>query len=88
MFLKDLTYQRARIDLVETARAAQLNYLISTSSNKCGSLSNRIPMIAAAITVLVKHHQHAFKRFNLSESKNIVSRDCQSSTVILHQVIR
>ena len=55
---RDLTYQRARI---ETARAAQLNYLISTSSDKCGSLSNRIPMFAAVITVLVTHHQHDLK---------------------------
>ena len=51
--LKDLTYQRARIELVETARAVQLNYLISTSSDKCGSLSNRIPSIAAVITGLI-----------------------------------
>ena len=54
---KDLTYQRARIELVETARAARLNYLISTSSDKCGSLSNRIPMFAAVITMLVTHDQ-------------------------------
>ena len=64
MIKKDLTYQRARIQLVETARVAQLNYPISTSSDKCGSLSNRIPMFAAVITVLVKHQQHALKRSN------------------------
>ena len=58
MIKKDLTYQRARIELVETARAAQLNYFISTSSYKCGYLSNQIPTIAAAITMLVTHHQH------------------------------
>ena len=36
------------------------------------------------ITVLVTHHQHALKRSSYSESKNRVSRDCQSSTVTLH----
>ena len=40
-------------------------------------------MIAAVITVLVTHHQHALKRPNLSDSKNRVSRDCQSSLVTL-----
>ena len=39
--------------------------------------------IATAITVLVTHHQHALKRSNLSDSKNRVSRDCQSSLVTL-----
>ena len=58
MIKKDLTYQRARIELVETARAVQCHYLISTSSDKCGSLLNRIPMFAAVITMLVTHHQH------------------------------
>ena len=62
MIKKDVTYQRARIELVETARAAQLNYLISTSSDKCGSLSNRIPMFAAVITVLVTHHPALIKK--------------------------
>ena len=44
-----------------TARAAHVLPLavISTSSNKCGSLSNRIPMIVAVITVTVTHYQHA-----------------------------
>ena len=37
-------------------------------------------MITAVITV---HHQHALKRSNLSDSKNRVSRDCQSSLVTL-----
>ena len=83
MILKDLTYQRARIELVETARTVQCHYLISSSSDKCGSLSNQIPMFAAAIKVLVKHQQHAFKSSNLSESENRVSRDCQSSPVSL-----
>ena len=61
------------------------HYLISTSSNKCGSLSNTIPMIAAVITVLVTHHQHALNSYNFSLSKNTcrVSRDCQSSLVTL-----
>ena len=40
-------------------------------------------MIAAVITVLVTHHQHALNRSNLSDSKNRVSRDCQSSLVTL-----
>ena len=83
MIKNDLTYQRARIELAETARAAQLNYLISTSSDKCRSLLNRIPMFAAVITVLVTHHLHDLKRSNLSENKNRVSRDSQSSPVSL-----
>ena len=40
-------------------------------------------MIAVVITVLVTHHQHAFKRSNHSDSKNRVSRDCQCSPVTL-----
>ena len=40
-------------------------------------------MIVAVITVLVTHHQHAFKRSNHSDSKNRVSRDCQCSPVTL-----
>ena len=36
-------------------------------------------MMVAVITVRVTHHQHALKRSNLSDSKNRVSRDCQSS---------
>ena len=40
-------------------------------------------MIVAVITVLVTHHQHAFKRSNLSDSKNRVSRDYQCSLVTL-----
>ena len=40
-------------------------------------------MIAAVITVLVTHHQHALKRSNFSDSKNRVRRDCQSSVVKL-----
>ena len=39
--------------------------------------------IATAITVLVSHHKHALKGSNLSHSKNRVSRDCQSSLVIV-----
>ena len=38
-------------------------------------------LIAAVITVLVTHHQHALNRYNFSLSKNRVSRDCQSSLV-------
>ena len=40
-------------------------------------------MIAAVITVLVTHHQHALKGSYFSYSKNRVSRDCQSSLVTL-----
>ena len=40
-------------------------------------------MIATVITVLVTHHQHALKGSNFSDSKNRVSRDCQSSPVRL-----
>ena len=40
-------------------------------------------MIAAVITVLVTHHQHALKGSNFSHSKNRVSRDCHSSLVTL-----
>ena len=40
-------------------------------------------MIAAVITVLVTHHQHALKGSNSSHSKNRVSRDCQCSLVTL-----
>ena len=39
--------------------------------------------IATAITVLVTHHQHALNSYNLSLSKNRISRDCQSSLVTL-----
>ena len=38
-------------------------------------------MIAAVITVLVTHHQHALKGSNFSHSKNRVSRECQSCLV-------
>ena len=40
-------------------------------------------MIVAVITVLVTHHQHALNRSNFSDSKNRISRDCQSSPVRL-----
>ena len=40
-------------------------------------------MIAAVISVLVTHHQHALKGSNFSHSNTRVSRDCQSSLVKL-----
>ena len=40
-------------------------------------------MIVSVIIVLVTHHQLALKGSNLSDRKNRVFRDCQSSLVTL-----